>query len=386
MPVEVTALEQIANMARLPVLAGHIAIMPDVHAGSGSTVGSVIPTRGAIIPACVGSDLGCGMIALQTNLNASDLPESLSSIRASIEKAIPVGFAGHLKPVDLSGDSEPGKSLLARMASLNLRFAGLSLLAGHNINTSKLWLQAGTLGGGNHFIELCLDEKGSVWVMLHSGSRNIGKVIGDIATNTAKEIAIGRGFSAFADTSLAWLDEGTQEFADYVDAMTWAQEYAALNRDIMLHLLMRTLRAYYPNIDGIDAAVNCHHNFASLENHYGAQVWITRKGAVRARAGELGIIPSSMGAKSFIVRGKGNEASYCSCSHGAGRTMSRGEAKRKFKLADLEAQTAGIECRKDAAVIDEIPSAYKNIDHVMAAQFELVEIVATLKQVLCIKG
>ena len=250
---------------------------------------------------------------------------------------------------------------------------------------TKLWKQAGTLGGGNHFIELCLAEDDHVWVMLHSGSRNIGKLIGEAAINMAKELMEKNGV-AIADKNLAWLAEGSPEFDMYTEALEWAQRYAALNRDIMLHLTMKVLAKTFPDIRGIEDAVNCHHNFAAREEHYGAQVWITRKGAVRARNGELGIIPGSMGARSFIVRGKGHEEAYCSCSHGAGRKMSRGAAKKLFNEADLAAQTAGVECRKDSGVVDEIPGAYKDIDQVMAAQAELVEIVHTLKQVLCVKG
>jgi tRNA-splicing ligase RtcB len=250
----------------------------------------------------------------------------------------------------------------------------------------RIWTQLGTLGGGNHFIELCLDEAGVVWVMLHSGSRNIGKIIGETAIADAREYARERGF-ALPDRDLAWFEEGTRQFEDYIEAMTWAQDYAATNRDLMLHLVLKVLRAHFgERFAPGEAAVNCHHNFSSRETHFGKSVWITRKGAVSAKAGQLGITPGSMGAKSYIVRGKGNAEAYCSCSHGAGRRMSRGEAKRQFSLGDLAEQTAGVECRKDAGVIDEIPRAYKDIDAVMAAQADLVEVVATLKQVMCIKG
>ena len=386
MEVEHAAQDQLRNMAKLPILAGHIAIMPDVHMGIGATVGSVIPTKAAIIPSAVGVDIGCGMIAIHTNLTSKDLPDSLARIRSDIEAAIPVGFNMHNDPVKLTKDGLPGMALNGRRDFLRRQFGELKINAviGKQ-DLTKLWKQAGTLGGGNHFIELCLAEDDHVWVMLHSGSRNIGKLIGEAAINMAKELMEKNGV-AIADKNLAWLAEGSPEFDMYTEALEWAQRYAALNRDIMLHLTMKVLAKTFPDIRGIEDAVNCHHNFAAREEHYGAQVWITRKGAVRARNGELGIIPGSMGARSFIVRGKGHEEAYCSCSHGAGRKMSRGAAKKLFNEADLAAQTAGVECRKDSGVVDEIPGAYKDIDQVMAAQAELVEIVHTLKQVLCVKG
>ncbi|PYP87793.1 MAG: RNA-splicing ligase RtcB [Blastocatellia bacterium AA13] len=388
LPVESGAVNQIRNIAGLPIVAGHVAIMPDVHLGKGATVGSVIPTKAAIIPSAVGVDIGCGMVAVKLNLNASDLPDNLSAIRARIERDVPVGFSFHKTPTTMSHSGGLAASRLNREID-DLR-AGFERLAIRTrlgrLDEGRVWRQVGTLGGGNHFIEICLDECQAVWLMLHSGSRNVGKTIGECAIHVAREIAHGLNRS-LPDLDLAWLDEGTPEFYEYVSALSWAQNYAATNREVMLTLVMTAVsKALKRPIDGAETAVNCHHNYASLEEHFGDRVWITRKGAVSARAGELGIIPGSMGAKSFIVRGKGNADSYSSCSHGAGRTMSRGAAKRQFSLDDLAVQTAGVECRKDAGVIDEIPAAYKNIDDVMTAQSDLVDIVHTLKQVLCVKG
>jgi tRNA-splicing ligase RtcB len=384
-PIEEEAVKQIENISRLPVLAGHIAVMPDVHLGRGATVGSVIPTRAAIIPAAVGVDIGCGMVALQLGLHASDLPDSLARVRAQIERGVPVGFNLHKHPVEVA---DLGNAKLASAAdALVERFGDLAIRErlGNQVGR-RVWQQIGTLGGGNHFIEVCLDESQGVWVMLHSGSRNIGNTIGQCAIQMAREIA-HRLERSLPDRDLAWLDEGSPAFDEYVSALRWAQDYAAANREVMLALVLRALaKALGREIEPMAAAVNCHHNYASLEEHFGQQVWVTRKGAVSARAGELGIIPGSMGARSFIVRGKGNPDSYCSCSHGAGRRMSRTAAKKRFTLADLASQTDGVECRKDAGVIDEIPSAYKDIDAVMAAQADLVEVVHQLKQVLCVKG
>jgi tRNA-splicing ligase RtcB (3'-phosphate/5'-hydroxy nucleic acid ligase) len=385
--VEFDAIRQIKNIASLPVVAGHVAIMPDVHLGKGATVGSVIPTRAAVIPASVGVDIGCGMAAVRTSLNAGDLPDSLSHLRTEIEAKVPVGFSMHSQPVSTHGDGVVGIVLKRHRLELARRYDGLRILDRvGKYDHRRVWLQMGTLGGGNHFIELCLDEVGRVWVMLHSGSRNIGKTIGETAISMAREVAIQLN-RRLPDKDLAWLDEGTTEFDEYVEGLRWAQDYAAHNRALMMHSVLKVLRAEFGRDVATDEhAVNCHHNYASVEEHLGEQLWITRKGAVSARAGEFGIIPGSMGARSYIVRGKGNPASYCSCSHGAGRKMSRGVAKRAFSVQDLQAQTAGVECRKDEGVLDEIPGAYKDIDAVMAAQASLVEIVHTLKQVMCIKG
>jgi len=385
--VDHQALSQIRNIAGLPVVAGHVAIMPDVHLGKGATVGSVIPTRGAIIPAAVGVDIGCGMCAVRTDMTANDLPASLAAVRSAIEALVPVGFAAHDKEVNPTHEAAHGKVLKQRMDALFVRFEKLSILQVlGSLDARRIWKQIGTLGGGNHFIELCLDEAGAVWVMLHSGSRNIGKTIGEAAVGMAREACAKAGIG-LPDRDLAWLNEGSPEFHQYVEALQWAQDYAALNRDLMLFRVMRALRETLGReIGSTKEAINCHHNYATVEEHFGAKVWITRKGAVSAREGQLGIIPGSMGAKSYIVRGKGNPLAYCSCSHGAGRRHSRGAAKRLFDLEALAAQTAGVECRKDEGVLDEIPGAYKDIDAVMAAQADLVSVEHTLKQVLCVKG
>jgi tRNA-splicing ligase RtcB (3'-phosphate/5'-hydroxy nucleic acid ligase) len=388
LPVEAAAEAQLQNIARLPILAGPIAVMPDVHLGKGATVGSVIPTRGAIIPAAVGVDIGCGMLAVETSLTAADLPDSLSQLRHNIERSVPVGFSEHRDAVATEHDDANGVLLHQRRAALAARFAALTILPrlGDKATGSRHWRQVGSLGGGNHFIELCVDERERVWIMLHSGSRGIGNKIGEIAIGMAREQAL-RAELNLPDRDLAWLTEGTPEFEEYISALRWAQDYAALNRDTMLHLVLRDMRRFFGDKFSITAEViNCHHNYASIEAHLGSSMWITRKGAVSARLGEMGIIPGSMGAKSFIVRGKGNPDSYCSCSHGAGRRLSRNAAKKAFTAADLIAQTAGVECRKDLGVLDEIPGAYKDIEAVMAAQTSLVEVAHTLKQVMCIKG
>jgi tRNA-splicing ligase RtcB len=387
MPVELDAINQVRNIASLPILAGHVALMPDVHLGKGATVGSVIPTRGAIIPAAVGVDIGCGMLAVETSLMAEDLPESLAELRNDIEAAIPVGFNAHNGPVRTHGDGLEGLALHQRGKALNARYASLSIVdtIGRRDHT-RIWNQCGTLGGGNHFIEVCLDETGRVWLMLHSGSRNIGKMIGETAISMAKEYAHEKGYH-LPDRDLAWLDEGTAQFDAYINGMRWAQDYAALSRDIMLHLLKKVMTKHFGDrFRTLGETINVHHNYSSLEEHFGQKMWITRKGAVSAQAGQLGIIPGSMGAKSFIVEGRGHHDAYCSCSHGAGRKLSRSAAKRHFTLEDLAAQTAGVECRKDGGVLDEAPGSYKDIDAVMAAQADLVSIKRTLKQVLCVKG
>ena len=385
MEVEQAALEQIMNISQLPVLAGHIAIMPDVHMGKGATVGSVIPTRAAIIPAAVGVDIGCGMVAAMTNLKAEDLPTSLYSLRNAIERDVPVGFNEHAKGIpSVSG---PYADVLRKNLTKTMQaWDNLTMKANlGRADEKKIGRQIGTLGGGNHFIEICLDTNSNVWVMLHSGSRGIGNQIGTVAVEMAKEQAAKRAWG-LPDKDLAWLDEGTPEFDAYIEAMHWAQDYARFNRDTMMNLVLAVLRHKIPQMKVVGEVINCHHNFTSLEEHFGEEIWVTRKGAVSAKAGQMGIIPGSMGAKSFIVQGKGNHDAYCSCSHGAGRKMSRNQAKKLFTSLDLAEQTSGVECRKDNDVIDEIPGAYKDIDEVMAAQADLVDIVHTLKQVMCIKG
>jgi len=386
LPVEPEAIEQIRQVSELPILAGPVAVMPDVHLGKGATVGTVIATRGAIVPAAVGVDIGCGMLAVKTDLAASDLPESLERVRSRIEREVPVGFQFHREPLEPGGSREAGV-LRRRMRDLEARYRRLRIVGRlGRFDEARMWRQLGSLGGGNHFVEICLDTESAVWIMLHSGSRNVGKTIGEAAMDMAKRHAaeIDR---QLPNRDLAWLDEGSPAFDAYVEALAWAQEYAALNRDLMLGLVHRALEASLGReVRFVGEATNCHHNYARIEEHGGERVWVTRKGAVSAREGELGIVPGSMGARSFIVRGKGNPASYCSCSHGAGRVMSRSRAKKLFTLDDVAAQTAGIECRKDEGVIDEIPAAYKDIDRVMAAQSDLVEVVATLRQVVCVKG
>lgn len=381
MEVEPEAIEQIRSVTNLPILAGPVVVMPDVHLGKGASVGTVIPTRAALVPAAVGVDIGCGMLAVKTDLVAADLPENLNKLRAQIERDVPVGFDFHEEML------EPRGSLGARFGDLAARFPALRIMqVVGNRTEARVWRQLGSLGGGNHFVEICLDSAGCVWIMLHSGSRGIGNAIGEAAIGMAKEVA-GRIDRRLPHRDLAWLDEGTPEFDSYVEGLGWAQEYASLNRDLMLGLVHKALaKSLDREVKLVGEATNCHHNYARIEEHFGERVWVTRKGAVSARAGEMGIIPGSMGARSFIVRGKGNADSYCSCSHGAGRRMSRTQARKVFNRADLAAQTAGVECRKDEGVLDEIPSAYKDIDTVMAAQADLVDVVATLKQILCVKG
>ena len=387
LPVEDAALKQLSNITQLPILAGHIAVMPDVHMGKGATVGSVIPTVSAVIPSAVGVDIGCGMIAVRTGLHAPDLPHSLVRMRSEIERRVPVGFAYHQQALSIGGQSAAAAELQRRYDALMGSFSALEMFAGiGHFDAKRMTQQVGTLGGGNHFIEVCLDESQRVWIMLHSGSRNVGKTIGEAAMENAKRHVAGLGVS-LADQDLAWLEDGTPAFAQYTAALSWAQDYARLNRDVMLHLVIQAVeRELRRPLNITDEAVNCHHNYLSKEEFGGQSVWVTRKGAVSARKGQMGIIPGSMGAKSFIVCGKGHEAAYCSCSHGAGRKMSRTAAKRYFTSQDLREQTQGVECRKDNDVIDEIPGAYKSIDEVMAAQTDLVEVRHTLKQVLCIKG
>jgi tRNA-splicing ligase RtcB len=377
--VESQALDQLKNIASLPWVAHHVAVMPDVHVGKGATVGSVVAMRGAVAPAAVGVDIGCGMAAVKTSLRAEQLPDDLKKLRLAIEEAIPVGFAAHDEPV-VREVKRADLALANELEALMERFTELT--PGVQDLGKKAGQQLGTLGGGNHFVELCLDTTGAVWLMLHSGSRNIGKSLAEIHMFTARKLEHNQ---ALKDRDLAVFLAGTPQMEAYRRDLFWAQEYARLNRAVMLHLYRGVMRGFFPKVT-FDEAVFCHHNYVAEETHFGEELLVTRKGAIRAGAGELGIIPGSMGTKSYIVRGKGHEAAFMSASHGAGRRMSRGKAKEKFTLADLREQTAGVECRKDSGVIDEIPKAYKDIDKVMANQADLVEVVAELKQVLCVKG
>ncbi len=374
---EAEAREQLQRVAQLPFIYKWVAAMPDVHLGIGATVGSVIPTLGAIIPAAVGVDIGCGMIAVKTSLMGKDLPDSLSSIRSDIERVIPVGREAH--------QGLP-KSVGTEWSKLVKGYE--SIVENHpQVKNTKREYQLGTLGGGNHFIEICLDETSQVWIMLHSGSRGVGNLIGryfiELAKKDMEKVSIH-----LPDQDLAYFSEGTEHFTDYIEAVHWAQEYARVNRELMLAHVIESLRQNkkIPPFMIVDKAVNCHHNYVELENHFGENVYVTRKGAVRARKGELGITPGSMGAKTYIVRGLGNEESFQSCSHGAGRVMSRKKAKESITLKEHREATRGVECRKDKDVIDESPKAYKDIDAVMEAQKDLVEIISTLKQVVCVKG
>ncbi|MDI3295226.1 RtcB family protein [Janthinobacterium tructae] len=382
--IDAQALRQLHNIASLPIVHPHVAAMPDVHAGIGATVGSVIPTRGAIIPAAVGVDIGCGMNAVRTTLTASDLPDNLARLRSAIEAEVPVGFEQHeWSRVQGSRQARAVRPLGDRLAHIVERHRGIAKMLRQ---FERTWIcQAGTLGGGNHFIEICLDEEQCVWIMLHSGSRGIGNVIGRYFIAAAQK-DMRRHQLQLPDADLAYVSEGSTVFDDYVEAVDWAQDYALLNRSEMMRRVLDVLAKFAPpfRLDG--EAINCHHNYIARETHGNEDLYVTRKGAISARQGELGIIPGSMGARSFIVRGKGSPESFCSCSHGAGRSMSRSEAKRRFNRFDLAEQTAGIECRKDGGVVDEIPAAYKNIDAVMAHQSDLVEVVHTLRQVVCIKG
>lgn len=371
--VEEGAMAQLRNLAGLPFIASNgVAAMPDVHWGIGASVGTVIATDKALIPAAAGVDLGCGMNAVRLSLKASDLPESLAEIRHSIERGVPLGAGGNRQHAEKHEGLAPGLD---------------KILAKHpGIASKNVWGQLGTLGSGNHFIELCLDENQDAWIMLHSGSRGAGNLIGRYFIEKAKR-NMEKFFISLPDEDLAYLPEDTEDFNDYVEAVHWAQDYALENRREMMAEVLRNLHHHIEKPFTItQEAINCHHNYVALENHHGRNVWVTRKGAIRARDGDLGIIPGSMGAKSFIVRGKGNLDSYCSCAHGAGRTMGRKEARRRYTIADLEAQTLGVECRKDDGVLDELPAAYKDIDTVMANQTDLIEILHTLKQVMCVKG
>ena len=386
--IEPEALQQLINTSRLPIVHGHIAAMPDVHLGIGATVGSVVPTKGAVIPAAVGVDIGCGMNAVRLSISASDLPDNLHRIRSAIEAAVPVGFAQHqASTIRRSHHARTARALDQRLDAIVARHPGVMKM---QKRFSETWIcQLGTLGGGNHFIELCVDKAQRVWVMLHSGSRGIGNVMGRYFIEAARKEAM-RNHAQLPDRDLAYFSQGSAWFDDYVEAVGWAQDYALLNRREMMRLVLHVLECELPSAISpwkIEReAINCHHNYVAQETHFGERLFVTRKGAISAREGEMGIIPGSMGARSYIVRGLGNPQSLCSCSHGAGRRMSRTAAKRQFTRSDLEEQTRGVECRKDGGVIDEIPGAYKDIDTVMENQRDLVEVVHTLKQVICVKG
>jgi len=376
--IEPAARLQLVNVSKLPIVHHHVAAMPDVHLGIGATVGSVIPTLKAIIPAAVGVDIGCGMMAARLSLTGNDFSErELKKVFSQVERDVPVGFNQH----------DDARTQAAKPFRKNLsRILDKHPAIQKRVGKHSSWAhQMGTLGGGNHFIELCLDEDNRAWVMLHSGSRGIGNAIGTYFIELAKKDFQKNSFH-LPDADLAYFPEGAEHFDDYVEAVGWAQDYAAANRAEMMELVLDALHRHLPSFDVTGAAVNCHHNYVERETHFGEQVWLTRKGAIRAGAGDLGIIPGSMGARSYIVRGKGSAESFQSCAHGAGRRMSRKEAGRRFTTEDLEAQTAGVVCRKDKGVLDEIPGAYKDIDEVMANQSDLVEVVHTLKQVLCVKG
>ena len=382
---EAEAEAQLRRVAALPFVHQWVAVMPDVHVGIGATVGTVVATKGAIIPAAVGVDIGCGMMALRTSLHANDLPDDLHPLRSAIEAAVPHGRTDHGGANDRGAWGHVSEDVAAMWSGLQPAYKQLtdqfpSLARG---STAK---QLGTLGTGNHFIEVCLDEADRVWFMLHSGSRGVGNRIGTFFIELAKK-EMRRWMIDLPDTNLAYLPEGSEHFWSYWKAVSWAQKYAAQNRELMMRAVIRAARTCaLPDFTATDLAVNCHHNYVAREHHYGADVLVTRKGAVRAAEGDLGIIPGSMGAKSFIVRGKGAAESFHSCSHGAGRKLSRTAAKKRFTVEDHERATRGIECRKDAAVIDETPAAYKSIDDVMEAQRELVDVVHTLRQVVCVKG
>lgn len=374
--VEPEALQQLQNVSTLPWVYKHIAVMPDVHFGKGCTIGSVIAMKDAICPAAVGVDIGCGMLACCTNITANQLPDNLEAIRHSFERSVPVGFNFHEEcPLEGSDDFF--------LSEFDLIMSGFTFL--HPKVQKKLSnaeRQIGTLGGGNHFIEMCLDEEDRAWIVIHSGSRNIGKELAEIHISIAQGLAHNRDI---ADKDLAALLAGTPEMQAYRNDLSWAQSYAYMNRVVMWQLIGRDLQFYFPNFS-TEAVISCHHNYVAEEVHFGEQVLVTRKGAISAEKGKLGIIPGSMGAKSYIVRGLGNPDSFNSASHGAGRRMSRGKARKVFTTDDLIKQTDGVCCRKDSGVLDEIPGAYKDIDIVMENQKDLVEVVHTLKQVMCIKG
>ena len=372
--------QQLANIASMPFIHHHVAAMPDVHLGMGATIGSVIATHKAIIPAAVGVDIGCGMVACRLSITGNDIEEkSLKKVFDQISRDVPVGRAQHKDDRALIGAAKPFE---ARLDAMTQKHPQLLKAFG---KFSKWINQMGTLGGGNHFIEVCLDESNQVWIMLHSGSRGIGNALADYFIQLARE-DMERWMIHLPDRDLAYFPEGTEHFDDYVEAVTWAQEYAYQNRQCMVDLVLAGLRRHLPAFEVTSEVVNCHHNYVAQEHHYGANVWVTRKGAIRAREGDLGIIPGSMGARSYIVRGLGNPESFTSSAHGAGRRMSRTAAEKQFSESDLAKQTEGVICRKDKGVVDEIPGAYKDIDAVMENQKDLTETLHTLKQVVCVKG
>ena len=381
-PFEAQARRQLLNVAQLPFVHSHVAAMPDVHYGIGATVGSVIPTLAAIIPAAVGVDIGCGMVAQRTSLDASELPDHLGDTRSEIEASVPHGGG---KGGRIGAWDEVPKPVAGAWRKLQHRYLDLAERY-PKILHKRVAEQLCTLGGGNHFIEVCLDEEDRVWVMLHSGSRGAGNRIGTHFIQRARR-EMQRHSIRLPDRDLAYLKEGSELFDDYVAAVEWAQEYARINRDLMLAATLKALGRHLPPFE-VDhkQVIDCHHNYVAREHHFGRDVLLTRKGAVKAGKGDLGIIPGSMGARSFIVRGKGNPDSFESCSHGAGRAMSRTAARKRFSLEDHARATEGVECRKDLGVIDETPAAYKPIDLVMEAQADLVDIVHELRQVVCVKG
>ena len=372
--------QQLSNIASLPFIHHHVAAMPDVHLGIGATIGSVIATHKAIIPAAVGVDIGCGMVACRLSLTAKDIEEkSLKKVFDQISRDVPVGRAQHADDRVLVDAAKPFE---ARLNLMTQKHPQLLKAFG---KFSKWVNQMGSLGGGNHFIEVCLDESDQVWVMLHSGSRGIGNALADYFIQLARQ-DMERWMIHLPDRDLAYFPEGTEHFDDYFEAVHWAQEYAYQNRQCMVDLVLASLQRHLPAFVVTSEVVNCHHNYVAQEHHYGANVWVTRKGAIRAREGDLGIIPGSMGARSYIVRGLGNPESFTSSAHGAGRRMSRTAAEKQFTESDLVRQTDGVICRKDKGVIDEIPGAYKDIDEVMENQKDLTETLHTLKQVVCVKG
>ncbi len=378
--VDEASRRQLLNIAGLPFVHHHVAAMPDVHLGIGATIGSVIATHQAIIPAAVGVDIGCGMVACRLSLCDRDIDEkALKRVFDQISRDVPVGREQHRGNKVLVDAARPFEVRLARMSG---KYPQLLKKLGKHSN----WVaQMGTLGGGNHFIEVCLDEAGKVWIMLHSGSRGIGNAMAGYFIELARR-DMERWMIQLPDRDLAYFPEGSEHFADYVEAVSWAQEYAFQNRQCMSELVLAALARHLPAFTVTSEVVNCHHNYVVREHHFGADVWVTRKGAIRAHAGDLGIVPGSMGARSFIVRGKGNPESFDSSAHGAGRRMSRTAASKQFSAADLARQTEGVICRKDSGVVDEIPGAYKDIDQVMENQNDLTEILHTLKQVVCVKG
>lgn len=384
-PFEESAFEQVKNMASMDIIHSHVAIMPDVHMGKGATIGSVIPSIGAIIPAAVGVDIGCGMVATKTTLTASQLPDNLKNIRIAFEAAVPHGRTNNGGKSDKGAWGNIPDLVSSEWSKLESQFE-LICQKHPAIRKCNNTRHLGTMGGGNHFLELCLDENDFVWIMLHSGSRGVGNRIGQYFINLAKK-EMEKHQINLPDVDLAYLEEGNIYFDDYVEAVGWAQDFAFKNREIMMFNAIKALREQIPvPFETMDLAVNCHHNYISKEHHFGKDCYVTRKGALSAKQGEMGIIPGSMGDKSFIVRGLGNPESFNSCSHGAGRVMSRTKAKATYTLDDQIKATEGVECRKDESVIDEIPHAYKDIDKVMAAQKDLVEVVYVLKQIVCVKG